>query len=343
MIEFVTRENVAEYEQFVMRHPQGSFLQSGLWGRQKPDWHWRAMLRRNENGRITGSLAVLCRRTPVLPCSMVYGCRGPVCDPGDTETLEELLEEVCRLARRERAYLVRLDPAIAEGDCGAVFEEYGFRVRKRRRRYQPAQQRRIWQVPLGGVRPDWVLSMLSAEHQQKVRVAVQRGVEVRQGGRTLAPAFAALMQQASLRENRVTRPVEYFAGLMENFGRRARIFLAEYEGRTVAGALVVQYGGKSVCVFEADDGDVTLRARYLLRTAILKQAMENGSEICEFPGVPRNRESAEYLFAEGFGGRAVNYVGELDLVLRPVTNFLADAAGTLMSRIRRWLYFIRVR
>lgn len=342
MIEWVTKENLVEYEQFVLRHPQGCFFQSSLWARQKPDWRWKAMLRRNEWGRITGSLSVLCRRAPVLPCAMVYGCRGPVCNPGDQETLEELLSALRRLAKKERAYLVRLDPAMPEGVGSAVFEKMGFAVRRHRSRYQPAQPRHAWQVPLPR-QAGRVQDAFSPDHIQKIRIALQRGVEVRQGGRRLAPAFADLMQQQGIREGRVVRPPEYFAGLMENFGPQARIFLAELGGRTVAGALVITYGAKATCVFSASDGDDTLPARYLLRAVVLEQAARDGCAACEFPGSFRSRRSPEYAFAAGFGGQMESYLGELDLVMRPVANLLADLFGTLSSYIHRRLYFFRVR
>lgn len=38
-----------------------------------------------------------------------------------------------------------------------------------------------------------------------------------------------------------------------------------------------------------------------------------------------------------------SYLGELDLVMRPVANLLADLFGTLSSYIHRRLYFFRVR
>ena len=342
MIEWVNKDNLMEYEQFVLRHPQGGFLQSSLWGRQKPDWRWRAMLRRNQWGRITGSLSVLCRRAPVLPCAMVYGCRGPVCDPGDRETLEELLAALRRLAKKERAYLVRLDPAMPEGPWSETFGKMGFAVRRHRRRYQPAQPRHVWQVPLPR-QADRVQDAFSPDHLQKIRIALKRGVEVRQGGRELVPAFAALMQQQGIREGRVVRPPEYFAGLMENFGPQARIFLAEMGGRCVAGALVLTYGAKATCVFAANDGDATLPARYLLRAAVLEQAALDGCTDCEFPGPFRSRRSVEYAFAAGFGGRMLSYLGELDLVMRPIANLLSDLFGTLSARIHRWIYFFRVR
>ena len=343
MVEVVTTENLAEYERFVRSHPQGSFLQSGLWARQKPEWHWHAFLRRNGFGSVTGSMAVLVRKVPVLPRTVIYGCRGPVCAPDDAETLTELLGAVKKLAAKEKAYLVKLDPAMTEGPCRTVFEEAGFVTRKHRRGYRPVQPRRLWRVTLEGLSPDWVTESFSESHRRSLRIAMQRGVTVRQGGQELAPVFAELMQLSGLRERRVARPAEYYAGLLENFGERAGIFLAECDGRTLAGALVIRYGQTATCVHEGIDGDTSLRSRYLLRTMILRQAMADGCRFCDFPGLPRQRDTMEYAFSRGFGGQPVAYLGELELVLRPVTNFLAETAGAVAGRFRRWLYFFRVR
>ena len=344
MIEVVTSENILEYEEFVLRHPRGSFLQSGRWAKQKPEWRWHGFIRRDRAGRITGTMAVLCRKVPVLPRTMLYGCRGPVCDPEDTATLTELLEAVKKLAEKRKAYLVRLDPAISDGPERTVYEQLGFLGRKRRPRYQPLQPRRSWIVPLSAqYSADRIGGNFAEEHLRGIRIALQRGVEVRQGGRELAEAFAALLQMAGLRDRHVARPSEYFASLTENFGDRARIYLAEYEGRTVAGAVTIRYGKKTTCIFEADDGDTARRARYLLRTMMLQQAQEDGSSVCEFTGLPRSRGNREYAFAEGFGGHLAEYVGELDLILRPMTNLISDLVGGLARKVRRWIYFFHAR
>jgi len=342
MIEFVTKENMAEYERFVESHPQGSFMQSSLWAKQKPDWQWRAFIRRNRRGIITGTLAVLCRKTPVLPRTMVYGCRGPVCDPSDRETIHELLSAARKLGRRELAYLIRLDPSMQE-IARSHFESHGFRNKKRPRRYKPAQSRRVWQIPLENRPPETVMDTFSDEHRHRVQIALKRGVEVRSGGRELVAAFAELMEVASVRERRVARPKEYYEGLLENFGGKARIYIAEYEGRITTAAMVIRYGTKATCVFEADDGDINLRARYLLRTVILKQAMEDGCSECEFSNVPRNPDTEEYAFVSGFGGWLTNYIGEMDRVERPLTNLIAELYAEVMGRFRKWLYFTRIR
>ncbi|MBQ1282075.1 MAG: peptidoglycan bridge formation glycyltransferase FemA/FemB family protein [Oscillospiraceae bacterium] len=345
MIEIVTRDNLSEYEAFVESHPHGTFLQSYNWGRQKSSWRWKGILRRNEFGRITGSAAVLIRKTPVLGFSVVYGCRGPVCDPSDHQTLRELLGAIAKIAAKEHAYLVRLDPAVEAGtpDFAAELTRAGYAVRKRRRTYVPLQHRRSWLVPLAGRTEEDIFAGFEEEHRHGVRVALQRGVEVRTGGRELIPDFFSLMQQQSLRESRVVRPMEYYASLLENYDGRATLSVAYHEDKPVSAILSIYHGVRCSCVFEADNADHALRAPYLLRTVVLQQAAADGCAVCEFFGLPRNPESAAYAFAQGFGGEPLTYVGELDLVRRKVINFLADIGGELMRRLNRRLYFIRIR
>lgn len=337
MIEYVGRENLEEFDAFVRVHPAGSFLQSSLWRQQKPAWRWRGLIRRDERGKITGTLALLIRRVPVLPVTLIYGCRGPVCDPEDGETLQELLAAARELGKKERAYVVRLDPAVAEDVAYRErMQELGFVSQKHRGGYVPLQPTCCWRIMLEGCQPQDVPRGFSEETRQSVRIALQRGVEIRQGGRELAADFAALMQQTAVRDSKVVRPADYYAGLVENFGAAARIYLAEYDGRVVAGALVLTYGACATGVFEADDGDVMLRARHLLRTMILRQALEDGCAVCEFPEPSGDPDSA---FSQGFGGGIVRYVGELDLVLHRFANFLAETAGALFLAMRRHIYF----
>ena len=341
MIEIVTKENIAEYEQFVENHPQGSYMQSSRWAKQKPDWEWHGFIRRNRRGYITGTLGVLCRKMPVLPRTLIYGPHGPVCDPSDRETIYELIDAARKLGRRELTYLVRLDPSMQE-IARPVFEARGFRGRSGRA-YRVDRTRRVWQIPLEGRLPENVMDTYLDEHRHRVQIALKRGVEVRFGGKELVAAFSHLMELDSLREGHVVRPLEYYAGLLENFGDLAKIFVAEYEGRTACAALVLRYGRKTVCIHEADDGDINLRARYLLRTAILQQAIEEGCTDCEFLDVPRDPDTEEYAFVSGFGGWLTNYVGTLERVERPLSSLFADLFDAISSRVKKWLYFLRVR
>ena len=100
MYELITDQTLAEYEAFVQSHPKGNFAQSSLWAKQKPMWTWDAVAVRGEDGKIKGSLALMTRKVPGIGRTLMYGCRGPVCDLDDRETFAQLLEGAKALAKK---------------------------------------------------------------------------------------------------------------------------------------------------------------------------------------------------------------------------------------------------
>lgn len=91
MSEVITQETAQEFEAFLQSHPKGNFAQSALWAKQKPMWTWRGIVSRREDGTIKGAMSVLIRKVPGLPFTLMYGCRAPVCDLDDRQTMEELI------------------------------------------------------------------------------------------------------------------------------------------------------------------------------------------------------------------------------------------------------------
>ena len=112
MYELITDKTLAEYEAFLQSHPKGHFAQSSLWAKQKPMWTWDAVAVRGEDGKIKGSLALMTRRVPGIGRTLMYGCRGPVCDLDDRETFAQLLEGAKALAKKYKSYVIKLDPDV---------------------------------------------------------------------------------------------------------------------------------------------------------------------------------------------------------------------------------------
>ena len=106
MYELITEKTRAEYEAFIQSHPQGHFAQSHLWGAQKTAWKFQAVVVRDGEGAIKGSIGVLIRKMPMFPVSMLYICRGPVCDLEVEDTLRQLIEGARALAKQHRGYVI---------------------------------------------------------------------------------------------------------------------------------------------------------------------------------------------------------------------------------------------
>ena len=112
MFEIVTNATLPQFEAFIEAHPKGHFLQSKLWAPVKPDWTWEGILSRDDRGEIRGAMSVLIRKMPGVPYKLMYAARGPVCDLEDAEALKDLTDGAAHLAKKNKAYALRIDPDV---------------------------------------------------------------------------------------------------------------------------------------------------------------------------------------------------------------------------------------
>jgi len=127
-----------------------------------------------------------------------------------------------------------------------------------------------------------------------------------------------------------------------------RLFLAEYEGRLLAGLFAVALGDTACYLYgaSADEGR-ELMPSYLLQWEAMAWARERGCRAYDLWGVPDEDEPAleagfaqrgdglwgVYRFKRGFGGRLVRTVGAWDLVYAPVRYGLYNTALRLQTRL----------
>ena len=131
MAERVTKETLAQFEEFIQRHPKGNFAQSYLWGKQKPMWKWEGLISRDETGAVRGAMSVLIRKMPPFGKNLMYGCRAPVCDLEDKDTLYDLLDGCKALAREVGAYAIKIDPDVPSSNTAfaRLLTDYGFQAK----------------------------------------------------------------------------------------------------------------------------------------------------------------------------------------------------------------------
>ena len=152
MIETVTTATLAEYEGFIKGHPKGHFLQSSKWGRLKDSWKWEAIVSRDGEGKIRGSLAVLIRKVPAAPYTLMYAGRGPVCDSHDKETLAELTQGAKELAKKYHAYSLMMDPDIKSEDKEfiSIMKDLGYKHRESGKNFEGVQPNYVFRLDVAG-------------------------------------------------------------------------------------------------------------------------------------------------------------------------------------------------
>lgn len=205
MTEYLT--DYTEYETFTAQHPNGHVLQSHLWAAQKPDWHWQAIVSRDESGSIQGSIAILTRKLPFLPLTIAYGSRGPICPPDRADILEELLLAAGQYAKSQHAVFLRLDPDVpaANRTYAAQLQAMGF-FPKSAEYCDQFQPKYIYRLFLQNQTEDDLLSSFHAKTRYNIRLARRRGVTVRVGGLEDVPVFSALMEETGARDGFRIRP-----------------------------------------------------------------------------------------------------------------------------------------
>src|SRR5581483_8772254 len=108
--------------------PNPHVLQSWEWGDFKAAYGWQPIrLLFYKHGQLAGAASVLKR--PVGPLSMCYVPKGPVLDFYDGELAGQALDAIVRVARRQRAIYVKLDPDVPleNKEARERLEAHGFR------------------------------------------------------------------------------------------------------------------------------------------------------------------------------------------------------------------------
>ena len=346
MTERVTDANREEYEAFVRSSPKAHFAQSTIWAKQKPQWTWEGLLVRRE-GQIRGVMGMLIRRLPVLGWSMMYACRGPVCDPEDRQTIVELVEAAKELGKARGAYVLKLDPDVPSENRAflALWQSLGARFPDRGRDFGAVQPRYVFRLDTAGKSREELMAAFHPKWRYNIRLAQRRGVEVRCCGVEMVPAFSALMEVTGARDGFRPRPAAYFRLLLENFGESARLYMAfSPEREPIAGTIALHYGDKVWYLYGASaNEDRRLMPNYLLQWQMICWAVETGARLYDFRGVSGDLSEDNplyglYRFKRGFGGRLVEFIGEMDLVLRPGAYWAAERLLPLYRRARGCLY-----
>jgi peptidoglycan pentaglycine glycine transferase (the first glycine) len=332
MTEYVTKSNLAEYEAFIKKHAKGHFIQSYDWGRLKSEWKWAAVISRGEDLKIRGSIAVLIRK--VGPFSMMYAGRAPVCDIHDAEVMAELFEALRPLARKHRAYVLKIDPDISSDDQEflSIMKKEGFHLLDSGSKFDAVQPKYVFRLTVENKTSEEIIAGYNSKTRYNLRLSLRQGVSVGIENQSGLNEFSELMLITGVRDGFVTRPKAYFQKLLECMGDSARLYIARYEGRAIAGSLAVHYGDKVWYLYGASSNEHrNLMPNYLLQTEMIKWAVEEGCRLYDFRGVPGDVGKDHPLyglvrFKRGFGGEYTEFIGEFEYRYMPAVERLMSRA-----------------
>lgn len=320
------------WDAFAAAHARGHLLQSSAWGRLKAGVGWRARrVALAAGGAIRAGAQMLVKRR--LGLAAAYVPRGPLLS-GDVALDERLLDAIERLARRERAVFLRLEPNILASDpvgeplCAALA----------RRGYvtaTPIQPRSTVHLDLTPP-PDALLAAMSKGHRADIRRAAREGVTVRAGvGDADLDRYYELMRETGSRASFAIHSRAYYGDAWRLFGQHARLLIAEREGRALATCMVFAWAGEGLYLYGGSTAEgLRAGANHALQWEALQWARACGCTRYDFWGIPdalgqaaaageEERARLEalarhdpligvYRFKKGFGGTVARYLPAYD-------------------------------
>lgn len=241
MIEYVTIDQAAELDAFVLRQPNCHFMQTSAWGRVKEGWGWTGILCRDEKGEIIGSMAILEHRIRHMHTGFLYAPRGPIFRDGDYATLEALVDAMRALAEKRGDYMIRIDPMLEETDTAFLDEvrRLGFTVNQASD-FSLFQPRMCYVLDLQGFTPESLLAYYNKTKRYDIRRAERNGVTVRLGDVSDIPVFYRMMLATAAKNGFTARPQQYYAHFLEALGPMAKLYLAEKDGVIIAASITAE-------------------------------------------------------------------------------------------------------
>ena len=268
----------AEWDEFVRHHPHGSFLQTAQWGRLKGRFGWTAYrVWVRDQGKLVAGAQILFRSAAFGLVKMGYIPHGPVVDWENEELTAILMNYIDRAVYENRAGLLKMEPMLWQRDVSAETWQTRCTTHNLIPDTDTVQPPRTMLIDLTPDE-DTILKNFKSKTRYNIRLAGRKEVTVREATEADLPAFNALMKQTGNRNQFGVHSSEYYRDCY-NFFREtgdATILLAEFEGKPLAGVLLIQCGGQ--CVYLA--GGSSNEERNRMPTYAIQWAAIQWARLC---------------------------------------------------------------
>ncbi|NNJ09729.1 peptidoglycan bridge formation glycyltransferase FemA/FemB family protein [Chloroflexales bacterium ZM16-3] len=329
--------NTATWDAFVDAHPQGSLLQRSAWGalKESAGWQPRRLAILAADGSLLAGALLLIRHQYGM--AVAYAPRGPLFARDDAANLL-LIGGLARIARRQRAIFLRLEPNLTE-DQPEADATHTWLLLQGLLPERTIQPRSSVHVPIN--RPaEAIFAGFSKGHRADIRRAERNGVAVRVGDESDIPTFYAIMRATGERAGFGIHSESYYRAAWKLFQPRSQLLLAEIDGRAVAAHMVFADARSGRYLYSgADEAGLKAGANHLLEWRAIQWAAGLGCISYDLWGIPdalgraagadeTERAALEraaqddpllgvYRFKKGFGGQIVRYLPAYDRVFIP--------------------------
>lgn len=342
-MEILSKDRYDEFDSFCDNHPHGAFQQSPRWGLVKTEWDNEVVVSRNENGEIVGGIFVLIRKFGIK--TMMYACRGPVCDYTDAAVIKDLMDGIRVLAKKYKAYTFIMDPLVMVDDAETIemFRSCGLKIKEHAPFHDTIQPRYNYMLRyLKGLDEEGLMKAMNRDTRYYLRYPEKKGVVCKNLGLDGLDDFYRIYSETGIRQKFTVRPKEYFVKMLNGLGDNCRLYMCySPDGDALCGGVAVQYAGTTSHVYGcSNDRMRNLRPTYLLQKYLMLWALEGGCHTYDMQGVAPRPEDSEALyrildFKSNFTGEIVETAGEFTITFDGLYEKLIDTAMKIRTKIKK--------
>jgi len=315
-----------EWENFLLKRREKTFLNSWDWGefqKKQGNTIWRLCV--CENGRLVGVSLVI--KMAAKRGTFLFLPHAPVAPEYKIQVLERVLEELRKIAKREKADFIRISPIWEKNrENDRIFKEFGFR--RAPIHMHPEVTWELCIEPdedmiLSGMRKTTRYLIKQAQKNKDIEIIKSRDV------RDLE-TFNDIYAQTARRHHFVPFPFSYLKNELLAFdeNNEVLIFTGRYKGKAVSSAMIIFWQGAAFYHQGASLAEFNkIPVSYLLQWEVIKEARRRGCNVYNFWGiVPKVFDESQLkhskhpwaglsLFKMGFGGVRKEYVATQDFPL----------------------------
>jgi lipid II:glycine glycyltransferase (peptidoglycan interpeptide bridge formation enzyme) len=354
------RTDFSRWDKELSTLPNPSILQTESWAKIKEQYGWSSIPLKWHDGdqKVKAMALVLKRQMRIgsfgLPISMLYVPKGPILDWENEELVTEVLDDIIRTGRQEKAFLVKIEPEVVQFTISnskepvncilnpivdpVFMESRGWQFSENQ-----IQFRNSVFIDLKQSEED-LLAQMKQKTRYNIRLSERKGVLVREGTQQDFDWIYSMYKETSIRDGFLIRSKDYYLTVWDTFFESKQLvpLIALYEGEPLAALMLFMFHKTAYYIYGmSTDKHRNLMATYLLQWEAIRKAQSSGCELYDLWGAPNNLIEADpmwgvYRFKLGLGGTTVGTIGAWDYTLKPIThNIYTNIMPKFLNFLRR--------
>ncbi len=165
-----------------------------------------------------------------------------------------------------------------------------------------------------------ILAQMKQKGRYNINLAKKKGVRIVRS--TDIGAFHHLLEETGERDGFSFHPKAVYESMLNAFGENGFLYLAEYEGKVIAGGIFLLSGNVMTYYYGASSNEYrNVMAPYLIQWTAIEEAKRRGAHFFDFLGIApegdgKHRLSGVSEFKEKFGGIRFSYPPAFEIVHR---------------------------